>query len=514
MWGYVYSGVLCGIDGCLVRVEADAGPGLPYFEMVGFLASEVREAKERVRAALRNAGIRLPAMRITVNLSPANVRKSGNYFDLPVAAAVLSSLGFCSQERLNGVMMAGELGLDGGVRPVAGILPLVWAARNAGVCRCVVPEANAAEAGLLEGIRVTGVRSLKELLSMLEGGWPALPEDAEKAIVQTEERRPESPDFSDVNGQLLMRRATEIAAAGMHNILYIGPPGAGKSMTARRIPGILPALSREESLEITRIYSAAGLLSEKSPLMNSRPFRAPHYSLTRQAMTGGGRIPKPGEISLAHRGVLFLDELTEFRGEVLEALRQPMEDGKVVISRVHDCYCFPARAMVAASMNPCPCGFYPDREKCSCRDEEVRHYLRRVSRPFLDRMDLCLEVRKPEFHEMTAWKKNESSGEIRKRVERCRQVQKRRYKDEIGILFNSQLDSRELARFCSLEKEEKKLAEKLYEQMDLSARAYGKLLKVARTIADLEGEERIRSRHLCEAVSYRLAQSSVWGGRI
>lgn len=508
MFSKVYSGGLRGLEGYQVQVEADISDGLPGFHMVGYLASEVREAEDRVRTAMRNSGFLLSPMRVTVNLSPADIRKDGTGFDLPIAIAVLAAYGIVEPMMLKGAAFLGELGLDGRVKPIRGILPLVSELRDQGIRRCYLPYGNRAEGLAVERIEIVSVSSLKALVEALNRPEDITPE------VQNEWDFPADSgvypvDFKEVSGQQLARRATEIAVAGQHNILYLGPPGSGKSMIAQRIPTIMPELSPEEQLELSKVYSVCGMLPQGKALAGIRPFRAPHHTVSPQALTGGGKIPKPGEISLASRGVLFLDELPEFHKAALEILRQPLEEHKVMISRVWGAYEFPAQFMLAAAMNPCPCGYYPDRNRCSCTSGQVQKYLGRISRPLLDRIDLCVEVSPVTYEDIRGRKENESSASIRERVERAREIQKKRF-DEMTIFFNSEMKNREIKKFCTLGDEEEEFLKRIFGKMQLTARGCHKILKVARTIADLDGAEHITRYHLSEAIGYRELENKYW----
>lgn len=507
MFSKVYSGGLRGIDGYVVQVEADVSDGLPGFYMVGSLASEVKEAEERVRTAMRNAGFHLSSKKITVNLSPANVRKEGTACDLPVAIAVLAAYGIVMAPGLKGAGFLGELGLDGRIKPVRGVLSMVLAMAKHGITRCFLPEENAAEGVAADCMEIIKIRSLQEVIELLNEPDRIQPEAVNEACMPVETY---GVDFAEVNGQQLMRRATEVAVAGGHNLLYIGPPGSGKSMMARRIPSIMPSLSREEQLEVSKVYSICGMLPEGHALVGTRPYRAPHHTISAQALTGGGTWPKPGEISLASRGVLFLDELPEFEKKTLEILRQPLEEHQVTVSRVNGSFTFPAHFMLAAALNPCPCGYYPDRSKCSCTEHQVRRYLGRISRPLLDRIDICVEAAPVTYRDIRTEQVNESSGKIRQRIERARAMQRERFAG-MGIYTNSEMGIREIRRFCGLLEEDEAFLQQIFFRLGLSARGCHKILKVARTLADLEGKEQIGRNHLREAAGYRDLQERYWG---
>ncbi len=508
----MYSEAICmalfGMEGILIRVECDCSNGLPEMSMVGYLGAAVKEARDRVRTAMKNTGFQLPPRRITVNLSPADLRKEGTSFDLAIAVAMLSSAELVNlKDFLPRTVFLGELGLDGRLVPISGILTMVGAAREAGYELCVVPKANAAEGALVEGIRVIGLESLEQLPLLAQGALH--PEPCRLQELMGEEARQETVDFAEINGQGAMRRAAEIAAAGRHNLLFIGAPGSGKTMVARRIPTILPRLGLEEALEVSRIYSICGLLSPEKPLILSRPFRSPHHTVSSFALVGGGRMPRPGEISLANRGVLFLDELPEFQKNALESLRQPLEDQAVSIARVQGSYNFPADVMLVAAMNPCRCGYYPDRNRCHCSEKEVGSYLKRISRPLLDRMDLCVEAPPLGYGELAGRARNESSEDIRRRVEAAGQRQARRFEGS-SILFNGRMNGREVKHYCRLDGEQEAFLKRVFEQKGLSARAYHRILKVARTIADLRDAPEISMTDLAEAVGYRGPEEKFW----
>lgn len=506
MFCSVLSAAIYGVDAVKVQVEADVSDGMPQFVIVGSVSAQVKEGQDRVRTALRNAGVAFPPKRVTINLVPADIRKDGSRFDLPMAVAFLKAVGRIPPRALDDVMVIGEVRLNGGIQGVTGVLSTVLLARKSGCKRCVIPRDNIKEGNIVDGIQVIGVESLKQLITYCFDEM-SIKEDKEREAV--DEKGDYDVDFQDILGQEYVKRAALIAACGFHNLLLRGGPGSGKSMLAKRLPTIMPELTREESLELTKIYSVAGMLPGEAPVLKKRPFRQPHHTISPQALAGGGRIPIPGEITLAHHGVLFLDELAEVPRKTIEILRQPLEEHQIIISRTGGRFLFPANFMLVGAMNSCPCGFYPDMNRCICTMQEIIRYTNKISLPLLDRMDLCVEVPALGYEALTeTGRKGKSSGELRKIVCRTLQIQQNRYQEQPrnkkdGIHYNSGLNPQDIERFCPITAEGKRLLKQAFEVYGITARGYHKIIKVARTIADLDESAVIRTEHISEAICYR-----------
>ncbi len=509
MLAKIRSCTLLGIHGQMVDVEVDVqSRGLPAFDIVGLPDAAVREAKERVKASIENSGFEFPRHRIVVNMAPADLKKEGPGFDLPIAIGVLAATGQVSRLEYPDTLFSGELSLDGRLREVTGVLPMAITARDGGLTRLVVAAGNGEEGALVKQVSVYAFMTLGDVVDYLNAKTPF---DAVSLSDIDLDGDLYAEDFADVRGQEGAKRAIEVAAAGGHNLLMIGSPGSGKTMLARRIPSVLPSMGFDEALEVTRIYSVSGMLAEKGSLVRQRPFRLPHHSVSNAGLIGGGSVPRPGEVSLAHNGVLFLDELPEFRKDVLELLRQPLEDGRVTIARATATLSYPSSVMLICAMNPCPCGYYQDPVKpCSCADHQIRRYLSRISGPLLDRIDIHIEVPRVEYNDLENQQPAERSSVIRARVQKARDRQLARL-EGTSCHNNAQMSSKTIRQFCQLSKEAKDLLRAAFVRLGLSARAHDRILKVARTIADLSESDRIEAEHLAEAISYRSLDKKLWG---
>lgn len=505
MFSSVLSADVRGIFGVPILVETDISDGLPGLTMVGYLTSAVKESADRVRTALKNTGISLPPKKITINLSPADTKKEGTGFDLAIAISMVCSIGMIPKTSVEDIMFLGELGLDGAVKRIRGVLPMVEMAKERGCRACVIPKENMAEGKIVKGITCIGVDTLKQAIRYIQNGTY---EESALVLANAEEET-ETLNFSQIRGQEAVKQAAKLAAAGRLNLLMIGPPGSGKTMIARRIPTILPPMSEEECFEVTKIYSICGLLPEGKGLIKTRPFRAPHHTISVSAMVGGGRKVMPGEVSLSSHGCLFLDEITELPRNVMESLRQPLEDKVVQISRVSGTDYFPANSMLVAAMNPCRCGYYPDMNKCHCTSADLSRYLKKISIPFVDRMDLCVEVPRIQFEQLTKKADGQTSEEIREEVICAHQVQKERYQGS-EYRFNADVKGSDAEEYFRVGKKEQQLLENAFESLQLTARSYHKILKVARTAADLEGAQDIARRHILQAICYRNVDRKFW----
>ena len=501
MFAKTYGSTTLGVNGVLIDVEVDVSFGFPGFDIVGLLDTAVKESKERVRTAIKNSGFKIKQQKVTINLAPANIRKDSSGLDLPIAIGLLIAYGLIAPEKTVDCLFAAELSLEGDLRAVSGILPMTIHAKERGLKKVFVAPENANEALLVDGIEVYAVKNLATLAASLTGQETLPPAATRPALPDSKVR--EIEDFADVQGQFLAKRALEIAAAGGHNVLMVGVPGAGKTMLARRLPSILPDMTRQEALEVTKIYSIAGLLQNNAGLITDRPFRSPHHTTSATAIIGGGTIPRPGEVTLSHNGVLFLDELPEFGKAVLEVLRQPLEDGQVTVARVNATLTFPSRMILVCAMNPCPCGWNGDKDKaCTCSPNEIKRYTRKISGPLLDRIDIHIRVPRVEYKDLTASQPSEPSAVIRRRVTNARDIQLQRLR-KFHVICNAQMSHAVLKKTCPLSDNAQKLLERAFDKMNMSARSYDRIIKVARTIADLAQEDEITEQHVAEAIQLR-----------